>query len=448
MQRLVKTLFPILLIALASILAFIVFPKFKSPPEKHVLDKKAMLVEAHVVERRSQRFVIESQGIVRPRTQTTLAAEVSGKVTNVADNFIAGGFLDKGEVLLEIDPSDYRVGVKLAEATLASRKAQFSSEKARSEQALKDWQRLHGNTSEANDLVLRLPQLAEAKANVSAAEADLERAQRNLERTRIRMPYAGMVREKRVDIGQFVSPGTPLGVTFAVDLVEIRLPVTSQELTYINLPEFSSSTTENLPIVYLSSNTKNEMNSWQARLVRSEGVVDEKSRQVYLVAQIKDPYGLLGESQQPPLAIGTFLSAKIEGKSVSDLFVIPRHSLADNNQVMVISADNTLEFRQVEVVRTTPKEIFIATGLSAGDRVISTAITAPIAGMAVRVDDDVVTEFDSEPAVETEAAYLEDVMHEFSNQEQAGEVFSEQIEDKAVDDAEQLSPVESESGDG
>ncbi len=446
MQIHLKTLFPVLLIALASILAFIVFPKFKSPPERHVIDKKALSVEAQLVEHRSQRFVIESQGIVRPRTQTTLAAEVSGKVTSVADNFIAGGFLNEGEVLLQIDPSDYRVGVKLAEATLASRKAQFSSEKARSEQALKDWQRLHGNTSAANDLVLRLPQLAEAKANVSAADADLERAQRNLERTRIRMPYAGMVREKRVDIGQFVSPGTPLGVTFAVDLAEIRLPVTSQELTYINLPEFSSTSADDLPIVYLRSNDKSNAAGWQARLVRSEGVVDEKSRQVYLVAQVRDPYGLLGESQQAPLSIGTFLSAKIEGKSVDNLFVIPRHSLTDNNQVMVISTDNTLEFRQVEVVRTTPKEIFIASGLNAGDRVISTAITAPIAGMAVRVDDGISTDAAYESIVETDAAYLEGAMQEFSAPPE-GDVVLDQGEGRTRDDNEQASAVEPENGD-
>ncbi len=430
MQNLVKKLLPFTLIIIASLLAFVVFPKLKTPPEKHVLEKKALLVEAQTVERRSQRFVIESQGVVRPRTQTTLAAEVSGKIIKVSAKFIAGEVLDKDEVLLEIDPSDYRVGVKLAEATLASRRAQFSSEKARSEQALKDWRRLHGGSEKPNELVLRLPQLAEARANVSAAEADLERASRNLARTRIRMPYAGMVREKRVDVGQYVTPGTPLGMVFAVDMVEIRLPVTSQELGYIELPDFSSST--DLPQVSLSSNTRGENKSWQASLVRSEGVVDEKSRQTYLVAQISDPYAVLGISQQPPLAIGMFLSAQIEGKLVKDLFVIPRHSLTDDNQVMVVSIDNKLEFRQIEILRSTPLDVFIKSGLNDGDRVISTAITAPVEGMPVRVRGD-------------DKLDLEDVISEISEDKDSRDPYDllELVEDDAK--AQSLSP---ENGDG
>jgi len=386
MRKILTKILPVLLIIVAGILAFGVFPKLKTPPEKVDDVKKAVLVDAMAVERRSLRFNIESQGIVRPRTETTLVAEVSGKVTRVASEFIAGGFLNKGDVLLEIDPSDYRVGVKRAEAAKASRVAQLSSEQARSDQALNDWRRLHGAEGRPNDLVLRIPQLAEAKANVRAADADLERAQRDLERTRIRMPYAGMVREKLVDIGQYVTPGTRLGATFAVDLAEIRLPITNEELNYIDLPDFRGKSTVSLPLVTLASGSAGH--SWQAKIVRSEGVIDEKSRQVYLVAQINDPYGLLGQSHQQPLKIGTFVSAEIEGRTATDLFVVPRHSLGDGNQVMVVTADNTLEFRKVELIRATPKEAYIYAGLDDGDRVITTALTAPIDGMDVRVRGD------------------------------------------------------------
>ncbi len=386
MRKVLRILLPVLLIIVAGILAFVVFPKLKTPPEKVDDVKKAVLVDAIAVERRSLRFNIKSQGIVRPRTETTLVAEVSGKVTRVASEFIAGGFLDKGEVLLEIDPSDYRVGVKRAQATRASRMAQLSSEQARSDQALKDWRRLHQGEGKPNDLVLRLPQLAEAKANVRAAEADLERAQRDLERTRIRMPYAGMVREKLVDIGQYVTPGTRVGASFAVDRAEIRLPITNEELAYIDLPHFRDQNKEALPQAELFSG--NAGNSWLAEIVRSEGVIDEKSRQIYLVAQIDDPYGLLGKSNQQPLKIGTFVSAEIGGRTANDLFVVPRHSLGDGDQVMVVSTENTLEFRDVEIVRSTPKEAFITSGLNDGDRVITTALTAPIDGMDIRVRGD------------------------------------------------------------
>lgn len=436
MRKILTKILPILLIIVAGILAFGIFPKLKEPPEKVDDVKKAVLVDASMVERRSLRFNIESQGIVRPRTETTLVAEVSGKVARVAAEFITGGFLNKGDVLLEIDPSDYRVGVKRAEAAKASRLAQLSSEQARSDQALHDWRRLHGGEGKPNDLVLRIPQLAEAKANVRAADADLERAMRDLERTRIRMPYAGMVREKLVDIGQFVTPGTRVGATFAVDRAEIRLPITNDELSYIDLPDFRGGSPESLPLVTLFSGKAG--NSWQAQIVRSEGVVDEKSRQVYLVAQINDPYGLLGQSHQQALKIGTFVSAEIEGRTATDLFVVPRHSLGDGNQVMVVTADNTLEFRKVELVRATPEHAYIYSGLNDGDRVIITALTAPIEGMDVRVRGDVedattdsIEEVVEEPAVEV-GTMDEDPEDMFSIEQDVVEPESGEYEDAGL----------------
>ena len=176
-----------------------------------------------------------SQGSVSPRTETTLVAEVSGKIVNVSSNFVAGGFFRKDTTLLEIDPSDYQTSLKRAQANLASRKAQFADQKARSEQAMKDWRNM-GRQGEPSDLTLRKPQLAEAHANVQAAEADLQKAKRDLERTHITVPYDGLVRTKQADIGQYVTPGTPLGITFDIDTAEIRLPLSASDVTYLDLP--------------------------------------------------------------------------------------------------------------------------------------------------------------------------------------------------------------------
>ena len=221
LSKLFKFILPMTLIVLAvvSVVIMATVASSKRPPRQDA-GQAAVLVEAIPAQARSLNFLVESQGPVRPRTETTLVAEVAGRVVSVSPGFVAGGFFRKGDVLLEIDPSDYTTAVKRAEAALASREAQLADEKARSQQAIKDWRNL-GRSGEPPALVARLPQLADAEANVLAAQADLEKAQRDLQRTRITVPYDGLVRSKRVDVGQFVGAGTQLGVTFSVDTAEI-----------------------------------------------------------------------------------------------------------------------------------------------------------------------------------------------------------------------------------
>jgi RND family efflux transporter MFP subunit len=255
---------------------------------------------------RSLNFVVTSQGTVKPRTETTLVSEVSGKVVSVSEHFIAGGFFRKGDVLLQIDPSDYRTAVKRVQANLASREARLSEEVARSEQALKDWNNLN-RKGQPSDLVLRKPQLADARANVQAAEADVQKAERDLQRTNITVPYDGLVRVKRVDIGQYVTPGTQLGVTFAIDSAEIRLPLSDNDMAFLELPSATNRAGKPLPSVILRADNVGASGQWEAVIIRTEGVVDEASRVIYAVAQVIDPYGILGQSTQEELKVGTFI---------------------------------------------------------------------------------------------------------------------------------------------
>ena len=252
-------------------------------------------METIPAEARSLNFIIESQGTVRPRTQTMLVAQVSGIVVSVSEDFVSGGFFRAGEVLIEIDPSDYRTALKSAEAALASRKAKFSEEKSRSEQAVKDWRNL-GRAGDPPDLVMRKPQLADALANVQAAEAQVEKARRDLQRTKISVPYDGLLRERRVDIGQYVTPGTQLGVSFAVDTAEIRLPLAASDLAYVDLPRSIDRQIEDYPRVSLSAESGGETKSWGAHLRRTVGVRVDSSRGLWAVASVVDPWGVVGIS--------------------------------------------------------------------------------------------------------------------------------------------------------
>ena len=306
-------------------------------PERQESGQAAVLVEAIAAEARSLNFIVQSQGTVRPRTQTNLVAQVSGIVVSVSNSFVAGGFFRAGEVLLEIDPSDYQTALKRAQAALASRQAKLAEEQSRSEQALKDWRNL-GRAGAPPDLVIRKPQLADAKANVLAAEADIDKARRDLQRTKISVPYDGLLRERKVDIGQYVTPGTQLAVSFAVDTAEIRLPLAAADLAFLDLPASTDTEIEEYPEVSLTAEIGGVTKTWEAHLIRTEGVLDESSRVLYAVASVVDPYGFLGQGPREELRVGTFVRAAINGRYVNNVVVLPRYVRRNDNTVLVANS--------------------------------------------------------------------------------------------------------------
>ncbi len=385
-RRMIRRLLPlVLIISAVLVVAMLVNINRNKRPERIENTDKAVMVDVIQAERRSLNFVVNTQGTVAPRTETILVSEVSGKVSSVSAAFVAGGFFRAGEVLLQIDPSDYQTALKRAEAALASRQARLADEQARSDQALRDWRNL-GRTGEPSELVLRKPQLQDARANVSAAEADVQKARRDLQRTRITVPYDGLVTEKGVDIGQFVAPGTPLGVTFSVDTAEVRLPISVNDVAYLELPSVMEASGKSFPQVQLTAEEGNSIRRWQARIIRTEGVVDTNNRMIYAVAEITDPYGVLGISEQDELKVGTFVRAGIEGIAVEDMIVLPRYAMQNDATVLIVNDKNLLEIRPVRIARAEPRVVYIDSGLSGGERVITTNLDAPIPGMKLAIE--------------------------------------------------------------
>jgi RND family efflux transporter MFP subunit len=387
MEKFFKFMLPLFLIigSVLVVIALASWQKSKSAERKPDTEK-AVLVETIDAEVVSLNFTVNSQGTVRPRTETTLVSEVSGKIVSVAPEFVAGGFFRAGQQLLQIDPSDYETALKRAEAALASRVARLADETARSEQALRDWKNM-GKQGQPSDLVLRKPQVADAKANVSAAEADVQKARRDLERTSISLPYDGLVKQKAVDIGQYVTLGTRLGVTFAIDTAEVRLPLTHDDLNYLDLPSETEVRNNDKPFppVTLSAQNGDGVSQWQARIIRTEGVVDETSRVIYAVAQVVDPYGVLGQSHQQELKIGTFVNAEIQGLPAYNVVVLPRYVLRADNTVLTANADNELEILPVTVLRAEPKKVYLSGGIEGGTRVVITTLDAPVPGTKLAI---------------------------------------------------------------
>ena len=338
-------------------------------------DPPVLLVDAIVAELASVRLKVHAQGSVTPRTETSLTGEVAGQIVEVFPQFVSGGFFKLGDLLVKIDDRTYRAEVKRSQAAVAAAETLITREQGLSDYALQDWRRLNPD-KEATDLALRKPQLAEARANLQSALADLERKEGDLERTVVRAPYDGMIRQKLADVGQFVGAGTQLAVIFASDVAEIRLPLPDKDLPFVDLKA--------QPPVEVTANIGGTDYYWRGNIVRTEGVFDEQSRVLYVVAQVADPYNQDGESWAYPLRIGTFVGANIEGRRADNLVVLPRSALRRDNRVWIIDSNNRLVPKTVSVLRTDASSVYINSGLEDNELVCLTLLENPLPGTVVR----------------------------------------------------------------
>jgi RND family efflux transporter MFP subunit len=383
MRKLLLIAAPIAIVIVCTVAAVLIASSGGGPEEREP-EQAALPVDVMRPEVKQGRFTVRAQGTVSPRIQTELVSEVAGKVVWMSDDFVAGGTFEAGEVLARIDPSDYETALLAAEAELAAARATLADEQARSDAARDDFRRLHGDSREPSDLLLRLPQVARAKAAVQAQEAAVERARRNLERTRITLPFSGMIRERNVDLGQYVNTGSDLGLAFSTDRAEVRLPLAESDLAFLALPRPGSRGAIDRPVT-LTGSVAGQPARWDATLVRTEGVVDSDTRLTYVVAVVTDPYALDADAERQPLPVGTFVTAEIPGRDASGLVVLPTQALHDENRVYVVDEGDELEIRTVEVVRTTPRRVYVSGPVSAEDRVITTAIPAPVPGLKLNV---------------------------------------------------------------
>jgi RND family efflux transporter MFP subunit len=355
----------------------------RSPPESI-----APLVRVQPISKQPFRFIVQGHGTVVPRTESDLVAQVEGEAVWVAPAFVPGGFFSAGETLVRIEAIDYEADLETARAGLARTKSEFM--RATKE---RDRQRRLASQSVASEARIDDAENAFAvtQANLREARARLARAERDLERTEIKAPYDGRVREKALDVGQFANRGTPVGTIYAVDYAEVQLPVPDRELSYLDLSLGFIDGGQELsdgPTVRLHAEFAGRPHTWTGRVVRTGGEIDPRSRTVNVVARFEDPYGRLADAQTVPLAVGLFVEAEILGREVGDAVVLPRAALREGERVLVLDAESRLRFRDVEVLRVERDDVVIGQGLAAGERVCISPLPAAVDGMSVRVVDE------------------------------------------------------------
>lgn len=318
---------------------------------------------------------VRTQGEVRPRTDINLTAQVAGRIVRTSPAFVDGGAFNEGDLLIKIEDADYQVALAGARARVAQAEEALRREEAESALARRDYEDL-GRAEDPTELALRLPQLAQARANFEAAQAEQRVAKLNLDRTEIRAPFKGRVRTRLVGVGQYVGPGAQLGGVFSTDVADIRLPLTDGDLAKLGLPISFVETADNPgPTAQLSAVVAGRMHEWRGRVARTDGAIDPTTRQISAIAVVEDPYGA-GADDGMPLAMGLFVDAVIEGRPFDNAIVLPRSALYGRDMVYVILPDDTLDARTVEVVSADRDTVTIVGGVRGGERIA----TSPLRG--------------------------------------------------------------------
>ncbi|MCT8987946.1 efflux RND transporter periplasmic adaptor subunit [Shewanella phaeophyticola] len=315
----------------------------------------ALLPQVGVVAVNGQEYQAEVIGFgeAKPRFELTLSAEVSGKVIELNRQFESGQVIKKGTVLGQINDTSYQQAVTQAQSDVAQAELDLLEEQREGEQAKAEWLRSGLSGEPASPLVLRTPQLAQAKAALDNAKLALKKAQQDLAYTQITAPFDALIISRDVQPGSYVQTGTELGTLYSVAEVEINVPLS--EMQWKNLPAFDNAELAKTPWNVTLQSTDGQY-QWQGYIERVEQHLTETSRQRSLVVVVDDPL-----AQQTDLYPGTFVKTKIQGKSLTNLWQLPSSAISqqgdiwfvDDNGLLAKSAAN-IAFEKGGFVYVTP----------------------------------------------------------------------------------------------
>lgn len=331
-------------------------------------------VEVMVVSKANYPVKIATQGVVESVRETLLAAEVGGRVLKVSDSLRRGGRVGKGDLLVQIDPADYRAALAAAEVRLADAELALEQELAQVEQAELDWAKL-GKGEPLNALVLRKPYLEAAKARVESAKQDELKARRDVDRTEIKAPFDAGVRAVNVEIGSVVNAGMMVAELYSSSELEVRLPLSLEDFGFVARDEKGMVRGG----VKLTGKIGTRTFEWNAEPVRVDPEIDRNTLSASVVVKVLANEG--GEFLLPP--VGLFLDADMEGEMLDDIAEIPRRALMEGGRVVVVGKEGKIDFREVELVRMTEKTAVIHSGLESGEKIVLTRLSAPVVGMEV-----------------------------------------------------------------
>ena len=384
MIRAMRFILPIIIILAVAIFGFKALSANKPEPETSTEERAPLAAFAERIDRRTLQFEVTTQGEVRPRSEISVTPQVAGRVVFVSDKFVDGGFIPKGQTIARLDTADFELAVVRAKSGVAAAQQRLVREQAEADLALKDLQEL--GIADSSPLARREPQLAEAQAGLDSAYAQLSEANLALDRTTIRAPFGVRVRDRATDVGQFVSPGQNLGSIFAVDSVEVTLPLTDEQMGQLGLPlAFSASRETPGPEVVFSATVGGQMRHWTGIITRTSAAVNSQSRLINVIGKVTDPYGA-GADNGAPMAPGLFVTATLAGKTIEDALWAPRSAVRGNDQLFIGDQKNgTLSIRTIDVLYTDASGAYFASGAEPDELAVTSPVQAPFDGMQLSV---------------------------------------------------------------
>jgi len=354
-----------------------------SAAEKTTPPERVDLVEAMRIDAAPAQARVRATGTVIADQQIVLSPEVTGRITWVADGLKPGQRFARGEAIARIDSRDYEAGVASEQSRLHQAELELSLEENRGAVAVREWELLGSETAGEGSLAKREPHLEVARANVEAARASLTRAELNLSRTSIRAPFNAVVLSENVDVGQVVGSGSQVAVLAGTDRVRIEASVPYDRLASLAIPGvdgIDAGSASTATVRHTLGDGTAIVRS--GRVVGMGGQLDPQTRTATVLVSVDAPYdppegGL-------PLLVGAFVDVTIDGRSVDAALVVPRTAVYDGDTVWIVGEDDTLERRTVETGWAMGDSLQVLSGLEAGDDVVTTPLSGPIAGTRVR----------------------------------------------------------------
>ncbi|MHC4203578.1 MAG: efflux RND transporter periplasmic adaptor subunit [Planctomycetota bacterium] len=370
-----------------------IFIMLKKPPKRMEQDVQAPLVEVVQLRSKDIPMVVQGYGTVNPKVEVDIIPEVAGKVVYIHPELIVGGLIPANQTILRIDPRDYELAVRQAEAAVADAGVLLEIEQAEAEVARTEWKQLHPDTEPTSPLVLREPQIRKAKAMLDSSEAQLATAQLRLERTSLSMSFDVLITTENVDLGQFVVMGQPLAKGYGTGSVEIEVPLKDSDLAWFDVFENSifsngdSNSAKGTPAKVIADFAGAE-HTWKGYVVRTAGQVDKTSRMISVVVEVPEPFDAL--NGKPPLLPGVFAEVLIQGNTLSNAVAVPRDAIREGNQMWVVNS-NRLSIRPLEIVRVDKNFAYVVSDDLDEANVVISSLDAVIDDMEVRMEADTTT---------------------------------------------------------
>ncbi len=384
-EKLMKIVLPVLILLCGTglmIFLIAVRPEPKREPAKDL----GALVNTVTVQKEDRHIIVSATGTVQPSQEVTVIPQVSGVITYISPSMVAGGFAQKGDLLIDIEDTDYRIALEQAKATRAKSEYDLAITESQARVARSEWERLNRETEEQpNPLVVYEPQLKNARAARASAQAAVEQAELNLLRTGIRAPFNCRIRSETVDLGQYVNSGMSVAVIAGTDAAEIVLPLPPDDLGWIQVPGWNTTGKGSSATIFQRGTDRDH--TWHGHVIRSLGEVDTRSRMMKVVVSVQDPYNRLAkETGRAVLSAGAFVETEIKGSRLSEVFPLARAAVRDNETVWIMDDENMLRIRPVTIVRSERDIVLVSEGLTHGDRVVITSLAGAVDGMKLRTE--------------------------------------------------------------